>query len=53
MALVVIGGNANMLQRHRHLRRGDVAQFEERREEAAIAGGKAYAQARKRRALRQ
>ena len=31
MRLVAIGGDRDMLQRHRHLRRGDVAQFEEAR----------------------
>ena len=42
-----------MLHRFRHLRRGDVAQFEKRREETAVAGGEADAQARQVRALRQ
>ena len=53
MRLVAIGGDGDVLHRHRHLRRGDVAQFEIRGEEAAVAGGKADAQARQARALRQ
>ena len=42
-----------MLHRHRHLRRRDVAQFEKGRQEAAVAGGEADAQAGQVRALGQ
>src|SRR5579883_1118902 len=53
MRLVAIGRDRDMLQRHRHLRRRDVAQLEEQAEEPSVAGGKADAHARQIRALRQ
>ena len=53
MRLVAVGGDGDVLRRHRHLRRGDVAQFEIGREEAAVAGGEADAQTGQARALRQ
>ncbi len=53
MRLVAVGGDRDPLRRHRHLRRRDVAQLEEAREECAVAGGEADAQPRQVRALRQ
>ena len=53
MRLVAIGGNRDMLQRHRHLRGGDVAQLVEGGEKFPVAGGEADAHARQVRALRQ
>src|SRR5262249_14176030 len=53
MLLVVIGGDGDMLERGRHLRRRDIAQFEKARQEFAVAGGKADAQSGKTRSLRQ
>ncbi len=53
VAFVAIGGDRDVLRRHRHLRRRDVAQFEKGGEEILVAGGKADAQARQVRALRQ
>jgi len=53
MRLVAIGGDGHALRRHRHLRRRDVAQLQEAREELSVAGGKADAQPRQVRALGQ
>ena len=53
MRLVAVGGDRDLLRRHRHLRRGDIAQFEIGGEKAAVAGREADAQARQVRALRQ
>jgi hypothetical protein len=41
MGLIAIGGDRDLLQRHRHLRRGDIAQFVKHRQEFPVAGGKA------------
>jgi hypothetical protein len=49
--LVCVSGNGYPLRRHRHLRRGHVAQFEKAREEPAIARRKTNAQSRKVRSL--
>ncbi len=46
MGLVAVGGDRHMLQWHRHLRRGDIAQLMKRGEEFLVAGGKADAHAR-------
>jgi hypothetical protein len=51
--LIAIGGDGDALQRRRHLRRGDIAQFQIARQEFAVARGEADAQARQARALRQ
>ena len=53
VGLVAVGRDRDLLRRHRHLRRGDVAQLEEAGEEAAVAGREADAQAGQVRALRQ
>ena len=45
MGLVAIGRDRDLLRRHRHLRRRDVAQLDVAAEEAAVAGGEADAQA--------
>jgi hypothetical protein len=51
MRLVAVGGDRDMLQRHRHLWRGDIAQLVEGGEEFLVAGGEADAHARQVRAL--
>src|SRR5581483_6824769 len=53
MNFVAVGGGRDMLQRHRNLRSGDIAQLMEGGEEFPVAGGKADAHARQVRALRQ
>ena len=53
MGLVAVSGDGDPLRRHRHLRRGDVAQFEISGEKVPVAGGEADAQAGQARALRQ
>ncbi len=53
MRLVAIGGDRDLLQRHRHLRGGDIAQFMKQAEKFLVAGGEADAHARQVRALRQ
>ncbi|MGY4599698.1 hypothetical protein ACVWXL_007444 [Bradyrhizobium sp. GM22.5] len=53
MRLVAVSNGRDMLQRDRHLRRRDVAQFEEHADEFFVAGGEADAQARQVRALGQ
>src|SRR5476649_1577394 len=53
MDFIAIGGDADMLRGSRHLRRRDVAQFEEGGKEAPVAGSKADTQAGQVRALRQ
>jgi hypothetical protein len=51
MRLVAVGGYPDVLQRHRHLGRRDIAQFEIGGEEFLVAGGEADAHARQIRAL--
>ena len=53
VGFVAVGGDGDVLRGQRHLRRGDVAQFEIGGEEAAVAGGEAHAQAGQARALGQ
>ena len=53
MGLVAVGRDGDLLRRHRHLRRRDVAQLDVAAEEAAVAGGEADAQSRQVGALRQ
>jgi hypothetical protein len=40
MRFVAVGGDSDMLQRHRHLRRRNVAQFMKAREKLGVAGAK-------------
>ena len=53
MRFVRIGGDTDLLVRHRHLWRGDIAQIEEGLQETGVAGGEADAQSRQIGALRQ
>ncbi len=53
MGLVAVGGDRDMLQRHRHLGCGDIAQLVKHAEEFPVAGGKADPHARQVRTLRQ
>ena len=53
MGFVAVGDDRDLLGRLRHLRGGDVAQVQKLGEEAPVAGGKADAQARQARALRE
>src|SRR5258706_13992401 len=53
MRLVAVGRDRDMLQRHRHLGCGDIAQLVKYAEKFLVAGGKAYPHAREIRALRQ
>src|SRR6267154_4085324 len=53
MRLVAVGGDRYLLQRHRHLRGGDIAQFVKGGEEFLVAGGEADPHARQVGALRQ
>src|SRR5882757_359227 len=53
MGLVAVGSDGYMLQRHRHLGCGDIAQLEERGEKPLVAGGEADSHAWQVRALRQ
>src|SRR4051794_8760639 len=46
MGLVAVGRDGDLLRRHRHLRRRDVAQLDVARQEPAVAGGKADTQPR-------
>jgi hypothetical protein len=53
MDFVAVGGDRHMLQRHRHLRRGHIAQLVKHRQKLAVAGGEADPHTRQIRALRQ
>src|ERR1700687_5298311 len=53
MRLVAVGRDRDMLQRHRHLGRGDIAQLVKHPEKFPVAGGKADAHARQIRTPRQ